>query len=48
MFSLLPDWPAFSVFPVATLAIGGHGPGMAHGQLVLRTAQRTSANSVLQ
>ncbi|MHA1151345.1 MAG: LysE family translocator, partial [Alphaproteobacteria bacterium] len=29
MLSLLPDWPAFSVFMVATLAVGAApGPGM--------------------
>ncbi len=65
MIAPLPDWPAFSVFLVATLAVGaspgpgmmfavarsvgqGRRAGMAHRQLVLHTAQRTSANSVLQ
>ena len=29
MFSVLPDWPAFSVFLVATLTVGASpGPGM--------------------
>ncbi len=29
MITLLPDWPAFSVFLVATLAVGASpGPGM--------------------